>query len=431
MRLESGIALFEREMFVAPWPVTWRFVCLGKAYQGRTTVHRKANIRRSSACRCNADVSLLAVAGIWVNTEKYASKAFSFNSPLSKADHTITNHCIAKKKSIFRRKFYEHSFFQCRVCCVGCLRRFCFQSTAINIGKASFQRRYFVEFTATNAEHESTFHLFDCCLCRCWSVLQTLEQRIKSQVAANQQLHVTELEDLWHHPGGKFVSKSATSLHSLLQTLDSGLHIDSQVAVDQLSLTVNRGQVLGLLGPNGAGKTTAMNLMTADFAPTRGRVRASSWLLGLLLGSFAVVSSWGLFMLIVLWNFWCGSFVSPRSLFRARRFSPTCRTPSSTWATARRSVAVAMNSVVQRIFISVLMSRVLTHRYLASAQLQQSCDRARFILRMRLLIRSVRCFQEHVDLQENFLCLLDILRGVAAFYRCRSSVAWQRPIIHW
>jgi len=43
--------------------------------------------------------------------------------------------------------------------------------------------------------------------------------------------------------------------------------------VDQLSLTVNRGQVLGLLGPNGAGKTTAMNLITADFAPTSGRVR--------------------------------------------------------------------------------------------------------------------------------------------------------------
>nr|CAB3219613.1 ATP-binding cassette sub-family A member 5-like [Phallusia mammillata] len=45
-----------------------------------------------------------------------------------------------------------------------------------------------------------------------------------------------------------------------------------KTAVGDLSLTVYPGQVLGLLGPNGAGKTTAMSMMTADIAPTSGKI---------------------------------------------------------------------------------------------------------------------------------------------------------------
>lgn len=43
-------------------------------------------------------------------------------------------------------------------------------------------------------------------------------------------------------------------------------------AVDALSLTVNRGEVLGLIGPNGAGKTTVFNLISGFYAPTAGEV---------------------------------------------------------------------------------------------------------------------------------------------------------------
>jgi ABC-2 type transport system ATP-binding protein len=44
------------------------------------------------------------------------------------------------------------------------------------------------------------------------------------------------------------------------------------VAVDGLSLTVQRGEVLGLLGPNGAGKSTTVNLAVGLLAPDSGRV---------------------------------------------------------------------------------------------------------------------------------------------------------------
>jgi ABC-2 type transport system ATP-binding protein len=42
-------------------------------------------------------------------------------------------------------------------------------------------------------------------------------------------------------------------------------------AVDQLNLTVRRGEIFGLLGPNGAGKTTTAGMLTNRVVPTEGR----------------------------------------------------------------------------------------------------------------------------------------------------------------
>lgn len=43
------------------------------------------------------------------------------------------------------------------------------------------------------------------------------------------------------------------------------------VAVDNVSFTVNEGEIFGLLGPNGAGKTTTINMLTTVLRPTKGR----------------------------------------------------------------------------------------------------------------------------------------------------------------
>ena len=42
-------------------------------------------------------------------------------------------------------------------------------------------------------------------------------------------------------------------------------------AVDDLSFTVERGEILGFLGPNGAGKTTTMRVLTGYMPPTAGK----------------------------------------------------------------------------------------------------------------------------------------------------------------
>jgi ABC-2 type transport system ATP-binding protein len=46
----------------------------------------------------------------------------------------------------------------------------------------------------------------------------------------------------------------------------------SHIAVNNLTLEVRRGEVLGFLGPNGAGKTTTMQMLTGNLAPTRGAI---------------------------------------------------------------------------------------------------------------------------------------------------------------
>jgi ABC-2 type transport system ATP-binding protein len=43
-------------------------------------------------------------------------------------------------------------------------------------------------------------------------------------------------------------------------------------AVDDISFSVERGEVLGFLGPNGAGKSTTMRIITGFYPPTSGRV---------------------------------------------------------------------------------------------------------------------------------------------------------------
>lgn len=43
-----------------------------------------------------------------------------------------------------------------------------------------------------------------------------------------------------------------------------------QKAVNQISFTVNKGEIVGFLGPNGAGKSTTMKIITGYLQPTGG-----------------------------------------------------------------------------------------------------------------------------------------------------------------
>src|SRR5947208_4685269 len=45
-----------------------------------------------------------------------------------------------------------------------------------------------------------------------------------------------------------------------------------KLAVNGISFTVERGEVLGFLGPNGAGKSTTMRMITGFIPPTEGKI---------------------------------------------------------------------------------------------------------------------------------------------------------------
>lgn len=48
---------------------------------------------------------------------------------------------------------------------------------------------------------------------------------------------------------------------------------ESRIAVDDLSLVINEGEILGFLGPNGAGKSTTMKMLTGYLKPSSGTAR--------------------------------------------------------------------------------------------------------------------------------------------------------------
>ncbi len=49
------------------------------------------------------------------------------------------------------------------------------------------------------------------------------------------------------------------------------------VAVDNLNLEVQEGEIFGFLGPNGAGKTTTIKMLTGLVKPTAGRAAISGY----------------------------------------------------------------------------------------------------------------------------------------------------------
>jgi ABC-2 type transport system ATP-binding protein len=63
-----------------------------------------------------------------------------------------------------------------------------------------------------------------------------------------------------------------TSDHVALRATRLRKAYGSVTALDDVSFTVNRGEIVGLLGPNGAGKTTTINMVLGVLATTTGSI---------------------------------------------------------------------------------------------------------------------------------------------------------------
>lgn len=57
-----------------------------------------------------------------------------------------------------------------------------------------------------------------------------------------------------------------------LQTNKMTIRFGGLCAVNELDISVNKGEIFGLIGPNGAGKTTIFNLLTGVYKPTSGEI---------------------------------------------------------------------------------------------------------------------------------------------------------------
>lgn len=59
---------------------------------------------------------------------------------------------------------------------------------------------------------------------------------------------------------------------ALLEVKHLGISFGGLKAVNDVNLSINKGQLYGLIGPNGAGKTTTFNMLTGVYKPTNGSI---------------------------------------------------------------------------------------------------------------------------------------------------------------
>ena len=70
----------------------------------------------------------------------------------------------------------------------------------------------------------------------------------------------------------KTPESTTTSEEILLELEAVTIKFGGVVALDDVSMTIKKGEILGLIGPNGAGKTTAFNVITGVYAATSGTI---------------------------------------------------------------------------------------------------------------------------------------------------------------
>jgi ABC-2 type transport system ATP-binding protein len=69
---------------------------------------------------------------------------------------------------------------------------------------------------------------------------------------------------------------SALATRDAIQTTGLTKRFGRTLALDQLNLTLEAGEVFGFLGPNGAGKSTTIRLLLGHLRPTAGQ----AWIFG-------------------------------------------------------------------------------------------------------------------------------------------------------
>lgn len=90
-------------------------------------------------------------------------------------------------------------------------------------------------------------------------------------VQSESQIVVKDLCKLYHIPIRK---------EGVVETIKSLFHREFRdtLAVDHISFSIQKGEVVGFIGPNGAGKTTTLKMLSGLLHPSSGEIRVESYI---------------------------------------------------------------------------------------------------------------------------------------------------------
>tara|TARA_Y100000768_G_scaffold385791_1_gene372677 strand:- start:27 stop:803 length:777 start_codon:yes stop_codon:yes gene_type:complete len=71
----------------------------------------------------------------------------------------------------------------------------------------------------------------------------------------------------------KFRIKSFKKINPIIEFENVTLAYGNRIILDNISFTINEGQIFGMLGPNGVGKSTIFNLIVGSLSPKYGKIK--------------------------------------------------------------------------------------------------------------------------------------------------------------
>jgi ABC-2 type transport system ATP-binding protein len=103
------------------------------------------------------------------------------------------------------------------------------------------------------------------------------ENEIKSSICEERRTLLDHRKTVHNRAMTQLTQRPSTeSPHPALRVAGLIKHYPGVTALDDVSFTVERGEIVGLLGPNGAGKTTTINVILGVLEPTAGEVTIDS-----------------------------------------------------------------------------------------------------------------------------------------------------------
>lgn len=79
-------------------------------------------------------------------------------------------------------------------------------------------------------------------------------------------------DSIKHHPGNRPLAQAGNTVSALSLENVTKVYPDGSKGIEDISLTIKKGQVFSLLGPNGAGKSTLMRIICGLMRPTSGQI---------------------------------------------------------------------------------------------------------------------------------------------------------------